>query len=442
MPRTKPTTAAAPTQSQIVIPPMFAWQQCVHDCPARYRVISAARQIGKTFWGVLEGIDAAMRGGEVWWIAPDFSLTEPGYDTLRTIVEQEPFNHFVEEYKQRRLFTFRNGATVGTIQIKSADDPQKLRGKTLTLAILDEFAFMHPDAWFDGVSHALTVKKGRAIFISSPYGKNHFWEMYRLGDPTLSEHDPNWYSFRFDQHANPLISQADIEEKERTMPKRKFEREVLALFTDEGGEVFTNFRKRATADPQLAPMPGHEYVAGLDYGSWQDFTSITVADKTTRREVYRERFTGLMLEKQLARIDQLHAHWKPTIWQVEENAAGDVVCQALEARGLPVARFNTNIATKRPLIEAYAAAIEMNEYTPLRDQDSIRQHEAYESDVTPNGTVRYGAPKGMHDDDVISGALCYRAAVGEAEHLPKPFVFAPFQGLYGKEKPRTRRVYR
>lgn len=447
-----PQTGATPVR----VPPMFDWQRSVIQCQTRNIVVNAARQIGKTHLGVLLALNDAMQGGDVWWIAPDYSLTEPGYDLLQRLVDQPPFNtvvdsqghRMVEEYKQRKLFTVRNGGRIGTIQIKSADDPQKLRGKTLTRAILDEFAFMHPDAWYDGVSHALTVKKGRALFISTPFGKNHFWDLYRLGDPDSLDYNPEWQSFTFDQSANPLISASEIEEKRKTLPLRKFEREVLAKWVDIGGEVFVNVRPQAVVIPNLPPLgvynPEHHYVAGLDMSAGrQDYSVIIITDVTEMAQVAMYRFSTPSLPEHIRILKEVNDYWHPSVFEVEENSQAMFAVPEFKAIGLPIRAWNANWKSKPELIEHYAAAIELGRLRLLNDPVLVKEHEAMEANVTPSGVVQYNSPKGGNDDTVTAGALSYRAAtVSEAAEVRQPLRFLPYSGLYGRDRTRERRKYR
>lgn len=436
----------------INLPPLFEWQKQVHEALQQYRyvVVVTAQQIGKTTLAVTEATDVAMQGGDVWWVAPDYSLTEPGYDILVPTFDQPPFNQIVdgeghklvEEYKQRKRFTFRNGSRNGSIQIKSAEDPKKLRGKPLDLVVMDEAAFMHRDAWHANLRHRLTVRHGRALFITNPFGKNWLWELWRLGDPTNPDRDPEWMSFQFSQHASPLITEADIENSRRIMPFRDFRREVLGEFVDDGGEVFIGVRAAASIVPQLPPYgvynPAHAYVAGMDISAGrQDYSVIIVFDVTEMAQVAIFRFSEPQLSEQAKTLASVYDYWHPYRIEVEENAQGMFAIPEFKALGLPIHAFNTNWKSKGDLIQNHAAAIEMGRQRLLRDPNVIKEHEAMESDVAPGGTVRYFAPGGGYDDIVIASALAYRAATVR-EDMPQPgFLRGKATGLYDNRAERT-----
>lgn len=424
----------------IAIPPLFTWQQRVREAMQTHRfvVVSSARQIGKSFAATLFALDVAMNGGEVWWIAPNFHLTKPGYDTLVKIMRQPPFNKIMTLEKQRRLFTIKNGGKIGTIEVVSADDPETVVGATLDLVVIDEAARMHPDAWYEGAYSTLTVRRGRALLISNPRGRNWFWELWRRGDPTAPEYDPDYASFEFSQYDNPMVSHEDIDRQRRQMPPLKFQREVMGKFIDDGGEVFLGVRRAAIVDPHpippRAPIPGHDYYFGMDISPGRhDFSVIMVFDKTDMQFVAMYRFSEPELPKQVDILTRAYQYWRPRRVLVEENNAGLFALQFFQGAGVPVEAFNTNWQTKPELIQKYSAAVELGQIRLLRDDEVIKEHEAYESEVSASGQIKYSAPRGGHDDIVMASAITYRAAFEEAAAAAPP-IFITSHHLYGRQR--------
>lgn len=442
----KPAASAAAVGSggaiqrvQIQLPPLFAWQQEVHDCPARYRVVLCARGIGKTALAVMECVESAMRGEESWWVAPSYKFANAGYDILSQMVAQPPFNTFVTENKSRQLFEFRQpGMPVGSVEIRSADDPRSIKGKQLDKIVLDEFSEMHPDAWYEGAVNTLAVKRGRALLIGNPpKAKNYAWDLYQLGDSNSPAKDPDWQSFSFSQHSNPYIPVEDIQKKQKTMPFVQYMREVMGQLIDDGGIVFRGVREAATIVPGMDPLcqydPSHEYYAGLDLsGGGRDFSVIIVFDKTAMAQVAAVAFNEIDLDIIWDQIASVQAVWNPTLWEVENNAVGLYIPEFLTKRGIPLrdGGFNTNWKSKRDLIDRYKAAIELGQIRLLKDPELVRQHESVEMKVTANGIVQYAAPNKQHDDYVMAAALAYRAATVTERDLPPQLARMPYRGLY------------
>lgn len=449
-----PTKAAIneiPVAVEIHLPPPYPWQQMVWTAlHAGYRVVACvtAQQIGKTSLGIEWLIEGGLAGERCWWVAPDYSLTEPGYDMFAELFSQPPFNQvvdkdghkMVEENKKRQLFTFRNNGRVGTIQIKSADDPNKLRGKTLHRLVADECGYMHPDAWHANLIHRLTVFRGIALLISNPVGKNWLWDVWRLGDPDNPHRDPDYASFQFDQSANPNISREEMEKKKLHMPYRQYQREVLGMFTDDGGDVFLGVKKAASILPNLPPLcvynPSHRYVAGMDISAGrQDFTVIIVFDVNEMAQAAMYRFSEPELSGHVRILQQVNDYWKPDRIEIEENSQAMFAVPEFRNIGLPVQAWNNNWKTKGELIQAYAAAIELGRIRLLQDADLIKEHEGMESDVAPGGTIRYHSPRNGHDDIVIASALAYRAATVHDASAQPSFVRGVARNLYGNSVP-------
>ena len=91
------------------------------------------------------------------------------------------------------------------ILVRGADNQDSLRGVSLTYLVMDEVAFIKAEIWERVLRAALSDKKGRAMFISTPSGRNHFYEWFQLGQ---SGNDEDWKSWHFttaDNETIPLI---------------------------------------------------------------------------------------------------------------------------------------------------------------------------------------------------------------------------------------------
>jgi hypothetical protein len=128
--------------------------------------------------------------------------------------------------------TLINGAR---IYVRGADRPDTLRGVSLTYAVLDEVADIKPEAWEQVIRASLSDKRGRALFIGTPKGRNWFYDTFKLGE---SEEDPDWKSWHFTTADNPLIDQAEIDSAKKTLSSFAFKQEFMASFTNAGSDIF------------------------------------------------------------------------------------------------------------------------------------------------------------------------------------------------------------
>jgi hypothetical protein len=147
--------------------------------------------------------------------------------------------------------TLINGAR---IYVRGADRPDTLRGVSLTYAVLDEVADIKPEAWEQVIRASLSDKRGRALFIGTPKGRNWFYDTFKLGE---SDDDPDWKSWHFTTADNPLIDQKEIESAKKTLSSFAFKQEYMASFTNAGSDIF----KEEWIKYGVEPDYGSYYVA-------------------------------------------------------------------------------------------------------------------------------------------------------------------------------------
>ncbi|MBW4437657.1 MAG: terminase family protein [Pleurocapsa minor GSE-CHR-MK-17-07R] len=370
---------------------------------ARFRVVACGRRFGKTELGKWTSLEAALRGGAVWWVSPTYRMASQVWRDLKRACRSL---HGVEVNTQEMRLELPNG---GFIAIRSAHHPENLRGAGLDFVVLDEAAFMTPDTWPEVIRPMLADRGGAALFLSTPYGRNWFWEVYQLGQDAAH---PDWASFQFSSYDNPLIPRAEIDAIRAVTQDRVFRAEYLAEFIDDDGAVFRGIRETATAPLHAEPVAGRLYVGGIDWGRSHDFTVFTLIDSVTREVVALDRFNKVGWALQRGRIAALCARWAPALVWAEENSIGGANIEALQAEGLPVRPFSMTAASKTPLIEALALAIERGDIRLPMPGDAhgdalLAELAAYTLARLPGGGLRFSAPPGLHDDMVISLALAW-----------------------------------
>jgi len=375
-------------------------QEEVHKSSARFKLLACGRRKrwGKTRLGVNECLDVAAKGGRAWWVAPSYKMSEVGWRPLRQIGTRIG----AEIRKVDRQVILPGG---GSVSVRSADNPDSLRGEGLDFVVVDECAFVPEAAWNEALRPALSDRLGKAMFISTPKGRNWFWRMWQRGQD--SDHD-DWMSWQFPTSDNPFIAPSEIEAARMGLPERVFQQEYLALFLDDAGGVFRRVMDAATAKEQ-EPVPGRQYAMGVDWGKSNDFTWLTVMDVADKRMVYQDRFNQIDYAVQRGRLQALHERYKCDVIMAESNSMGEPIIEQLQRDGLPVRGFATTNATKAAIIEALALAFEQGAITILNDPTLIGELQAYEMARLPSGMVRYSAPEGMHDDGVMSLALAWSA---------------------------------
>ena len=205
-------------------------QRMVFEDPARFKVCAAGRRFGKSYLATIMLLVAAMTVpdpmAKVWYIAPTYGQAKDiMWDMLITLGEEV----IVKKWHNDLTVELFNGAKIA---LKGSDKPDTLVGSGLWYVVLDEFADMKPEVWEQSIRPALADYKGGALFIGTPEGLNHFYEVYKMG---LDTNMTQWSSFQFNTIDNPIIGEDELSEAAQVMTKEMFAQEFEANFQAAGG---------------------------------------------------------------------------------------------------------------------------------------------------------------------------------------------------------------
>lgn len=394
------------TAITLQLPPLHEGQRAIFADAHRFKAVSAGRRFGKTKLGALMCFAVAAQGGRAWWVAPQYGIALIGWRMMRRLAVQVP-NVTVRE--SERMITLPTG---GTVQIKSADNPDSLRGEGLNFCVLDECAFLDERAWVEVLRPALADRQGGALFISTPKGRNWFWRIFQA-----AHDDSAWRAFHFTSYDNPYIPPGELDALKAQISERAYRQEILAEFVEDGGGVFRRVADAATATPQDKAQEGRTYVFGVDWGRSGDYTVIAVLDITAGELVHLDRFTQVGYDIQLGRLRALYDRFRPVTIIAEANSMGGPLTEALQRMALPVRPFTTTNATKATIIDALALGFERGDLRIINDPVLVAELQAYEMERLPSGLLRYSAPDGMHDDCVMGLALAWHGAATRMSSL-------------------------
>ena len=168
------------------------WQIEVWNSPARFKVLACGRRVGKSNFAIkktlAEGL-AAPPGSAVVYVAPTQSQ-------CRQIAWDAFLEQGREVIKSAHVNSMDITLVTGVkIHLRSAENPDTLRGLKLHFAVIDEAAFVKDDnIWSRIIRPALSDLKGGALMISSPSGRNWFYDLYKKGQ---EESETEWASFHY-----------------------------------------------------------------------------------------------------------------------------------------------------------------------------------------------------------------------------------------------------
>lgn len=378
-------------------------QRILHDSinneNAKYYALNIGRQFGKSLLGENQCLYWAIndKGSMVGWVSPIYKQSKKVYNELKRATE----NSGMFTYNDTDLVIKGFGST---IQFFSAERPDGIRGFTFDYLICDEFDFMKPNIWEEVLQPTVLVKGKKVVFISTPKGRRMMFKFKQL-----SHEDDRYKYFHFTSYDNPMIDPREIDAIKSTLPDHIFRQEYLAEFIDGGTGIFKNVR-----DCVLKGGSGNNY-GGVDVGRADDYTVLTIENEQGQ-EVFCERWRhdewSNIVDKVSKKIKEYGANT-----YVEVNNQGDVFFELLKAKcGNLVQPFVTSTKTKPVMIEDMAVDFEQKEVTTIGEEWQIDELESFTFIYNPKTrNVKYSAPEGMHDDYVMSKALCGQAR----KHLSK-----------------------
>jgi len=200
-------------------------QGTVFDCDQRFRVLVAGRRFGKTYLALVELCRAAWAPGRLaWYVGPTYKQAKRiCWKALKRMTQ--PYWKGKPNETDLRIELICGG----TICLRGADNYDSLRGDGLDFVVLDEFASMAPEAWTEVLRPALADRQGRALFIGTPQGFNHFHELVEK-----AEGRPDWKTFQFTTAEGGNVPPEELESATHDLDERTFRQEFLASFQNLG----------------------------------------------------------------------------------------------------------------------------------------------------------------------------------------------------------------
>ena len=241
---------------------LLKWQQEVFKDSTRFKVVAAGRRCGKSRLSAVTLLIEALNcteGSSVMYVAPTMGqargiIWDLLHDLGRPVIKSSHVNNLE--------ITLINGRK---ILVRGADNPDSLRGVSLTYLVMDEVAFIKQDVWEKILRAALSDKKGRALFISTPSGRNWFYDIFKLGQ---SGEDEEWKAWHKTTADNETIDPKEIEAAKRTLSSFAFKQEYLSSFDTNGSDIF----KREWIKKGTEPSEG-SYVIAIDLAGFEDIAA-------------------------------------------------------------------------------------------------------------------------------------------------------------------------
>jgi phage FluMu gp28-like protein len=368
---------------RIELPTPHINQRQILDSNKRFIVVMCGRRFGKSELSQILGITEALKGGSVAYVTPTYGLAQVFFERLTKTL---PFKNNISKLK---IYC----PNEGSIEFFTGERLDNLRGRKFHLVIIDEAAFISDleDGWSNSIRPTLTDYEGRAVFLSTPRGKNFFYSLF------MKQGENDWQSFKFSTYDNPHINPREIDDARIQLPEVVFNQEYLADPAENSANPFGNaFIRRC-----IKPLSAQTIVCyGIDLAKSVDFTVIIGLDK----------------DGNVAYFDRFQLDWhntKETIKRlppapiiVDSTGVGDPILEDLIREGVNIEGLKFTSQSKQQLMEGLASAIQQAKIG-FPEGVIVDELDVFEYQFTANG-VRYSAPSGFHDDCVVSLALAWQ----------------------------------
>ena len=243
---------------------LLPWQQEVFNDDTRFKIVAAGRRTGKSRLAAWMLIINALQTerGHVFYVAPTQGQAR---DIMWTTLLELGNPVITGSHINNLQVKLVNGAT---ISLKGADRPETMRGVSLKFLVMDEYADMKPSVWETILRPALADQKGDAMFIGTPMGRNHFYELFQYAEMSGDETYQAWH---FTSYDNPLLDPDEIDVAKKSMSSYAFRQEFMASFEAMGSEIFKeDWVKFSDEEPDVG-----DYYIAVDLAGFADVESAT-----------------------------------------------------------------------------------------------------------------------------------------------------------------------
>jgi len=403
----------------------YPYQQRLLNDKSKRIVACMGRQTGKTTTIAAKAIHYAYTHPNTTTliVSPSLRQSMIMFEKIQNQIQQNPLLAKSTTRKTRTIIQLTNKSQI--IALPCSEN--LLRGYTAQLAICDEAAFIPENTITQIIFPMLSTTNGTAIFLSTPWGKDHFFYKAFM-NPAYSVH-------KIKSNQCPLITPQFLEEMRQNMTHEAYQMEYEAEFTEAATCYFPQDLIRKCIElaqkQNLEPytnlqqeIPKGNYYAGIDFGKLQNPTALTIAKKEDNiiKLTYIHEFPLQTPYTQI--IGHLkHAHEKFTLQKilVDQTGIGEPILEEIHNQGINCAegiKFTTE--TKEELLTALKLAMEQEKLAIPYNRHICQQINDQQYSYSKTGHIQFSCPTNTHDD--MLWALALTVAASKTEPQPKLWV--------------------
>lgn len=233
----------------------------------RFRVVCAGRRGGKTELAVNEmaGMAYAKKDRNIAYIAPTLQQARD-IAWIQLVKVCAPITVKKLESPTHTLTVQTVDGGKSKISLRGWESIETIRGQAFDFLVIDEIASMRnwEISWNEIIRPTLTDRLGECLFISTPKGFNHFYDLYNKQNGKGGD---DYRSFHFTSYDNPYLKVSELDKAKDELTEDQFAQEYLADFRKQEGLVYKEFdRFTHLYEDSSLPLKVSESLAGIDFG--------------------------------------------------------------------------------------------------------------------------------------------------------------------------------
>ena len=208
-----------------------ALQRKIHSSLKRFNVLVCHRRFGKTVLCINElvdrGINNPRRNPQYAYIAPTYKQAKAiAWEYVKEFTRNFPG---VTYHEQELRCEIPRGDDKVKIILLGAENPDSIRGMYLDGAVMDEFGQCDPMVWRQVVRPMLSDRLGWAIFIGTPAGQNHFYDLW-VRSQKLEKDTNYWYTQIYRASETGVIPKSELKAARMEMSEADYDQEFECSF--------------------------------------------------------------------------------------------------------------------------------------------------------------------------------------------------------------------
>jgi len=285
------------------------------------------------------------------------------------------------------------------LQMVGADNIDRIVGTNPIGVVFSEYSLMKPDVW-NFISPILRENGGWAIFIMTPRGINHAWDLMKT-----IEHDPKWFVQTLTVDDTQALTPEQLEDSRKEMPSDLFKQEYYCTFLDNGLGFFKRIDENTYKIEEYQPKELSLYQIGVDLAKYNDFTVISPFNLNDFHLQKQDSFNQMDYNLQKARIENAYLKHNKGMIVIDSTGVGEPVFDDLYSRGMNITPFRFNRASRTDLLKNLQMLLEQDKIKIPDDDVLITELKSMSYQLNDNGTTLIRVPDGKHDDRIMSLAL-------------------------------------